>query len=155
MKRLVNVALAIALMVGLYGHYSIGYAQDENGSGQEQTENSGGEGSGESTTEAPPTEEQAPSSGEQPANSEEQPANSEEQPPAENKVYSCSKCGYSSDGPGDCPACNVALTEGASAGENTESDYTSETGGDSSAPTGDDYSSDSETSTPPSDSSEE
>ncbi len=130
MKRLLHMALAVVLLCGLYGHYTAGYAQDEN-TGTEQTQpsepsdensnsnsNSGGqpventEGSNDqSVSEAPPPD---------------------EQPPAENKTYSCPKCGYSSDGPGDCPACNVSLTEGSSGG-----DTTSETGGDSSSPTGD------------------
>lgn len=139
MKRLINVALAVVLLVGLYGQYSIGYTQDENENKPEQTENSGEkdetDGSDKPVPEVPP--------------SEDQPGNSEEQPPAEDKTYSCSKCGYSSDGPGDCPACNVSLTEGAPASEETEGDYTSETGGDSSAPTGDESSSgDSEVTTP-------
>jgi|GEM_PF-2533913 len=126
MKRLVNVALAVVLLCGLCGQYAAGYAQDENtGSEQTQTESSG-EYSGEQPAEN--TE-----GGNEQSGSEAPPP--DEQPPAENKIYSCPKCGYSSDGPGDCPACNISLTEGSAGG-----DTTSEMGGDSSAPTGDDSS---------------
>lgn len=31
----------------------------------------------------------------------------------EGKTYTCSRCGFSTDEPGDCPACNLPLTEAA------------------------------------------
>ncbi|HOY68652.1 MAG TPA: hypothetical protein PLP29_17375 [Candidatus Ozemobacteraceae bacterium] len=135
MKRLMHLVLAVVLVCGVYGHCAAGYAQEET-SGEEQTQQ---ENTGEGTVPENPPEEAA--------NNNEAPP-SEEQPPAEDKVYSCSKCGYTSDGPGDCPACNISLTEGA-----PPSDDTSSTGGDSSEPTGDESSSDSGSSdNPPPDS---
>lgn len=134
MKRLINVVLAVVLLVGLYGYYNPGFAEDEPSSGQEQSEN---EGSGEPSGETP----------------------SNEQPPDENKVYACPKCGFTSDGPGDCPACNISLTESSSdsssgSGE-SGSEEANETGGDSTAPTGDESdSNDSETTTPPTETEE-
>jgi len=157
MKRLINVALAVVLLVGLYGYSNPGFAQDESSSGQEQTGNSGNttenEGSGETSNQGSG---EAVTEGTGESTTE---AGSEEKPPEDNKVYTCPKCGYTSDGPGDCPACNVSLTEGSSETSsdsgNTGSDETSETGGDSEAPTGDESgTSDSETSTPPSDTQE-
>lgn len=145
MKRLINVALAVVLLVGLYGYYNPGFAQDESSGNQEQSENSVSSTENEGST----TENSETPSG--------------EQPPEENKVYSCPKCGFTSDGPGDCPACNVSLTEGSSetpseggdSGSDSGSDEASETGGDSTAPTGDESgSSDSEGSAPPAESQE-
>ncbi len=145
MKRLINVVLAVVLLVGLYGYYNPGLAQDESSSEQEQSENSDtsteNEGSGSENTESASE------------------SSSEEQPPEENKVYSCPKCGFTSDGPGDCPACNISLVEGtsdtSSEGGDSGSDEASETGGDSTAPTGDESeTSDSEVTTPPSEAEE-
>ncbi|HOT28593.1 MAG TPA: hypothetical protein PLU72_10410 [Candidatus Ozemobacteraceae bacterium] len=131
MKRLINVVLAVALLVGLYGYYNPGFAEDEASNGQEQSVN---EGSGEPSGESP---------------------SSEEQPPDENKVYACPKCGFTSDGPGDCPACNISLTEGSSGSGESGSDEASETGGDTTAPTGDESgANDSEVTTPPSETEE-
>lgn len=141
MKRLINVVLAVVLLIGLYGYYNAGFAEDEPSNDQEQSENSG------TTTES---ESSGSENTEQAAET-----SSDEQPPAENKVYSCPKCGYTSDGPGDCPACNISLTEGSSEGSGSGSDEASETGGDSTAPTGDESgSNDSEVTTPPSETEE-
>ncbi|HEY9070474.1 MAG TPA: hypothetical protein VIV61_09450 [Candidatus Ozemobacteraceae bacterium] len=124
MKRLIHLVLAVVLMCGVYGQFAAVFAQeDTSGEGQSQQENAG-EGT---VPEAPP---------EEAANTNEAPP-SDEQPPAENKVFSCSKCGYTSDGAGDCPACNIPLTEGT-----PPSDDTSSTGGDSTEPTGDESPSD-------------
>ncbi|MFZ2958712.1 MAG: hypothetical protein WA705_17625 [Candidatus Ozemobacteraceae bacterium] len=79
----------------------------------------------------------------------------------EAKTYVCSKCGFSSDSQGDCPACNVSLQEDrgqgapppegseSSSGDGTSSDSPKDS--DSSAPRENDQSETPPTSEPPAD----
>ena len=128
MKKWICVALAAFLLFWGHSLTKISWAQDDSGDKTEATP----------PADNPPDAVEDPPADNPPAdNPEQKPAPDDNPSSGEAKVYSCPKCNFTSDSPGDCPSCNVALQEkgasddtGSATGEEPKTG--DETGSDSS-----------------------
>lgn len=120
MKRLLPLAISAFLLGTMVDLPKMAFAQD-------------GTQEGYSEESAPPPSDPPPSSDEVPTDTPSQLENPSGEPPeppeenpdanvdrpdegtgsteSENKSFVCGKCGFTSDATGDCPACNMPLTE--------------------------------------------
>ena len=132
MKRLTYLFLAVVLVVAAPSFRGMVWAQDEyssSGQGSDDSGDSKDPGDSGASGDSGGSDGSSDSGDSSEVKDTDDSESTGDGTSEEGKTYVCPKCGYSDSEPGNCPGCNVSLTEqkeGSSGGSSGETDSSSE-----------------------------